>query len=291
MDEHSSLVEKWVEGGPKAQRQFRESVHIILSAITRDPLLVDLMVMKGGILMALRYGSPRFTRDIDFSTGRLLNQIDPEAVHAALKSSLALASAEFEYGLDCKVQSFQIQPSKRPEASFPSLMISIGSAYRGSSDHRHLMRGAATSKVAIDFSLNEQILSIETLKIQDGDRLQTYGITDLVAEKYRSLLQQPSRDRYRRQDIFDLNQLTKRNFNEAEKISILESLRAKSRSRNLEPSTNSLSDPEVIRRAQKDYHHLTDEIEGELPDFEESFDRVNAFYCSLPWNLDTNPLD
>lgn len=62
-------MEAWVQQAPdKPQRGFREAVHIILESIGRSQHLHARMVMKGGLLMAIRYDSSRYTRDIDFST-------------------------------------------------------------------------------------------------------------------------------------------------------------------------------------------------------------------------------
>ena len=61
-------VSGWVEQADVPQRRFREAVHIILDAIGQSRSLQTKMVMKGGLLMAIRYASTRFTRDIDFST-------------------------------------------------------------------------------------------------------------------------------------------------------------------------------------------------------------------------------
>ena len=54
-------------------------------------------------------------------------------------------------------------------------------------------------------------------------------------------------------------------------------------SRGTTPDQNSLDDSEIRQRAQKDYYALADEIEGDLPDFDKTYDAVNAFYKSLPW--------
>ncbi len=61
--------------------------------------------MKGGILMGIRYHSERFTSDLDFSTLATRAEIDREVFEKTLKQSLAMATAESDYGLDCRVQS------------------------------------------------------------------------------------------------------------------------------------------------------------------------------------------
>lgn len=279
----SANIEAWVDESPPSQREFREAVSVILSAITNDQQLREFMVMKGGILMGLRYHSPRFTKDIDFSTTLSLQEIDPERIHRTLDTNMALAAAHLDYDLVCKVQACKVNPPNRPNASFPSIELTIGHAYKGTPKHRRLLQGQSPSVVSIDFSMNERILAVENLELGSGQSLRAYGFVDLIAEKFRSLLQQVVRNRYRRQDVFDLVMLIERGISENERISILKSLIEKSISRDMVIDQNSLDDPEVKRRAKADYHTLADEIEGELPDYEESFEKIAAFYRSLPW--------
>jgi len=72
-------IREWVDGyvDPK-DREFREAVHTILAAVVADPMLKANMVIKGGILLAIRYQSGRFTKDIDFSTIKSLSEVDPD---------------------------------------------------------------------------------------------------------------------------------------------------------------------------------------------------------------------
>ena len=137
--------------------------------------------------------------------------------------------------------------------------------------------------ISIDFSLNEKILGVESLKLGSSGAINAYTFSDLVAEKFRSLLQQESRDRYRRQDVFDLSKLSDLEISEDERHSILKSLIEKSRARGIEPRPNSMDNAELKRRAQADYHTLDDEIEGPLPEFEAAYEIVRSFYQSLPW--------
>ncbi len=273
----------WVEEAPENQLEFRQAVHIILSTITRDPDLNGAMVMKGGILMGIRYWSPRFTTDIDFSSTRSLAELDPETIRKALNSGMALASAGFDYDIDCRVQGCKVNPPNRPEASFPSIELRIGFAYKGTPKHERLMQGQSPSVVSIDFSLNERILEVERLQIGEEDFLSTYSLDDLVAEKFRSLLQQVVRNRFRRQDVYDLNLLLAQEEQRMNPAMILNSLKEKAASRGIEVSINSLENPEIRRRAQEEYHTLADEVAGQLPDFDTAYAHLIRFYRSLPW--------
>ncbi len=161
--------------------------------------------------------------------------------------------------------------------------LKIGYAYKGTPKHKKLLAGQSPTIIAIDFSLNEPIIDIEQIDLGDGVSLQAYALTDLIAEKLRALMQQQQRNRYRRQDIYDLCFLLESGINEVQKKSIHKNLMTKALARGIEPRTDSLSDPELRRRAKKEYATLADEIQGDLPDFDASFALVESFYRSLPW--------
>lgn len=62
-------IKDWVEeASTTSNKEFRQAVHTILSSIASDSDLKANMILKGGILLAIRYKSHRFTTDIDFST-------------------------------------------------------------------------------------------------------------------------------------------------------------------------------------------------------------------------------
>lgn len=280
-------IATWASEAPDAaQREFRQAVHTILAAIASDPRLKSNMVIKGGILLGVRYHSPRFTKDIDFSTTGNLASMSAEDVRAAFKSSLVQVIEELDYDLDCKVQSCKVNPQNRPDASFPSIELKIGHAYKGSPKHKRLQKLQSPSVVSIDFSMNEKILGVESLKIGSSGAINAYTFADLVAEKFRSLLQQESRDRYRRQDVFDLSKFSILEVSDDERRSILRSLIEKSQARGIEPLPDSLDNAELKRRAQADYDTLDDEIDEPLPEFEATYEMVRSFYQSLPWNED-----
>ena len=245
------------------------------------------MIIKGGILLAIRYQSHRYTKDIDFSTEKKLGgEITEVKIRESLNLSLALMVEELDYNLDCRVQSSKLQPNN-PNSTYPSIKLKIGYAYKGTPKHKRLLALKSTTVISIDFSLNEAIPNVENLTLNDGEVILAYTLTDLIAEKYRSLLQQVVRNRTRRQDVFDLNLLIEKfnDIDEIEKNEILKSLISKSRAREINPDIESFDDPELKTRAKTNYHTLADEIDGELPDFDESFEKVSNFYKTLPWSI------
>ena len=280
-------IKDWVEdASTTSNKEFRQAVHTILSAIASDSNLKANMILKGGILLAIRYKSHRYTKDIDFSTDKPRGgEITEDGVRKSLDSSLAQMVEELDYDLDCRVQSSKLQP-RDVKSTYPSIKMKVGYAYKGTPKHKLLLSWKSPDIVSIDYSLNEATPNIEDLKLNLEEGILAYSLTDLIAEKYRSLLQQVSRNRSRRQDVYDLNLLVERlgDIDSFERRKILSSLIIKSKAREISPDINSFEDPDLKSRAKKEYHTLEDEIEGELPAFDELFQKVADFYRSLPWS-------
>jgi predicted nucleotidyltransferase component of viral defense system len=246
------------------------------------------MMLKGGMLMALCYDSSRYTRDIDFSQAQKYQQGDEDRLIDELKLALLETVEEMDYGLDCRFQSKALKPSSKNNPTFPTLNVKIGYAYKhDQTNHRRLIRGEALKVVEIDFSFNEATKSAEEFSISEGRTLLRYGLIDLVAEKFRALLQQQVRNRYRRQDVYDLYYLIRRVSSELDGIrpEILCALSESALSKSLEISKNSMRDEDIRLRTKHEYNQLEQEVSaGELPDFDIAYEAVMRFYESMPWS-------
>lgn len=270
-------------------RAFRQTVHTILTAISNTHELREIMVMKGGILLALGYASTRFTRDVDFSTERMPAEFNIEDFIARFDNALADATDKLPYDIDCRIQGWKKQPS-REDDKFPTFKIRVGYANpsnRGA--HRRLMRGESPHVVHVDFSLNEPRGGPVLLEIGEGKTIQVYSFEDLVAEKFRAVLQQEIRNRTRRQDIYDLHLLLNNGAGHAEgtKSRILHSLKEKAAARGLAIDQTSMQSREIHRRSHSEYELLVHEVEGPLPDFEDAYNFVRSYYEALPWSART----
>ena len=73
-------IEIWVSEGSSDKVSVKQRIHIILEAIAYDDDLSQVMVLKGGILMSMKFGNDRHTKDVDFSFINDFSQIsdDPE---------------------------------------------------------------------------------------------------------------------------------------------------------------------------------------------------------------------
>ena len=280
-------VGEWVErarADPVAYQQ-RQTIEITLNAIAITAPLDGRMLLKGGILMGLAYDSPRQTTDIDLTADLGADGEVAGRIRALIDSALPRASAALGYAdLVVTVHSVKALPKGIFEdARFPALKLKVASARRGTRQELALARGHAPVVIDIDISFNETWRHIQVLELTGGNELWAYGRVDLIAEKYRALLQQVSRRRNRRQDVYDLNLLVADDtIDGAHCREILDVFVTKCASRGLHPSYESLDNPEVKARAGADWEAMELEL-GELPEFEECFARVLSFYRELPW--------
>lgn len=278
-------VAAWVVQAPNTeQRSFREAIHIVLDAIGHSHSLQAKMVMKGGLLMAIRYDSTRYTRDIDFSTTEQYAKDGENALLVELEQQLTQAETKLGYGTTCKVQSHKVEP-KGEGKTHQSLKLKIGYAAQGNANAmKRLTARTSPQVVEIDYSYNEAVLDVDVLELEGGITIRTYSTHNLIAEKLRSLLQQPVRNRTRRQDVYDVCLLLQTEQpQEADLLTIHTMLVASCQSKGIDPTRDSMNDDAVVQMARDGYASLKDDVEGELPPFDVAMGRVQDFYRALPW--------
>lgn len=281
-------VHAWVEKASANPDRYRDRqvTEIVLAAIGVAPNLKTALVLKGGTAMALAFRSDRVTADVDFSA-----DADPEAfanlIVDELNAGMPRAAIRLGYlALMCRVQSVRKMP--RPanfgDHDFPALLVRIGSAKRGSPEEPRLAAGQASRVLAIEISFRDQVYAFQELNLIDANvAVRAFTIHELIAEKLRALLQQPIRNRYRRQDVFDIAYLIDgHELDERDRTIILATLIEKCRTRGITPDARSLDDPEVARRAEADWNTLRLELSN-MPPFWERFAIVQGLYASLPW--------
>jgi hypothetical protein len=258
-----------------------------LNSIATSSELADTCHLKGGILMGLLFGSPRLTADIDLTTTAKANEDSVTGFVDALDAGMTFTARELAYpDYVLRVHSVKRLPRhKFPDGGqWPAIKVKINYANRQNRTHMTRFKaGEAVEVVDIDVSFNEPVTHIEVLGLDGENELLSYSRIELIAEKIRALVQQPIRDRYRRQDVYDLSYiLTKYSFNEMELVSLRDTIIAKCASREIKVERISLRHPEIAKRAKADWHTLGAEV-VELPDFDDSFSVVVGFYEALPW--------
>ena len=268
-------VRAWVEtarANPTLYRD-RQVTEIVLGAIGLAPSLSKTLVLKGGAVMALAFKSNRVTGDVDFTS--MAEPADlTEKIITELNEVLP------------RVQSVKKMPRAEnfEDHEFPALRVRIGSAKRGTGEETRLADGKASRVLDVEISFRDQVYAFQELNLHGaGVAVRAFTIHELVAEKFRALLQQTIRKRNRRQDVYDIAFLIgEHDFSGADKTAILTTLIEKCRSRGIEAKPESMDDPEIKQRAQADWETLALEI-GDLPPFEERFALMRDLYVSLPW--------
>jgi predicted nucleotidyltransferase component of viral defense system len=276
-------------GDPQVERE-REATEVFLAALGMTKTCHDKIYLKGGILVGAIYASGRNTADLDFSTTSSPELSFPERLSGELEEAFPRAAAQLGFpGLRLKMQSVKFRPRKNnfTESDFPAVEAKFAYAYAGSKQEAGLDNGTCADVLYADISFNEPISCVQTVRMKGVDaEILVYSLHDLVAEKLRALLQQLTRDRYRRQDVFDLYYLINNaDVDAIPKTLLLDTFREKCRSRSIEPTQDSLNDPEVRRRAASEWETLRSEVE-ELPKFDDAYEAVLDLYRSMPWGDD-----
>lgn len=292
-----SDLSAWVDQAEApTERARRQAIHTVLAGVALVQPLADISFLKGGLLMALRYNSTRFTQDIDFSTQGTYRSESVDAVLQWVKEGLVLAAEQLPYDIECRVQSHQVKPRSQAisdsERAWVTLEIRIGYAQRGTPLHKRLLApgGGSSNVVSLDYSFIERVPSDERLAVTGKAFVRSYGFTTLVAEKYRAMIQQPERGRERRQDVYDLHHLLAgaNAWPAVDREEILDTLMAKAADRDVAVFRDSLRNPAVRAASKAQYPTLAAEIVGDLPDFDEIYDRVMSAYEALPWEHISN---
>ncbi|MBP2233421.1 putative nucleotidyltransferase component of viral defense system [Azospirillum agricola] len=279
----------WVEEAraDPVKLRARQVTEILLHAVGLSPTLQASLVLKGGTLMSLAFGSPRTTKDVDFTATADPDDL-PDHLRDDLDRALRRAAAELGYlDLLCRVQAVKYQPRRDgfEACQAPALQVTIGSALRGTGEEARLERGAAPQVLGIDISFKEPLFDARELRLDElAVSLRAYSHAEVIAEKLRALLQQPLRNRGRRQDVYDIAHLLEHNEDVALPAMVHAIVVEKCRARGFEPTRALIDDPAVAERASRDWATLADELpRGTLPAFGERFSLVRAFYHSLPW--------
>lgn len=278
-------IEAWVAQAPQGQQGFREAVHTILDSIGHSQNLSAKMVMKGGLLLAIRYDSSRYTRDLDFSTKERYTAESADAILAELTDGLVSAENRLPYATACRLQSYKVKP-KGENKTHHSLALKIGFANRSNAAAMaRLEAGASAQVVEIDYSFNEAVFDVEVLELDGGATIHSYTLANVLAEKMRSLLQQPIRKRNRQQDVYDIWLLLESGpaLAAEDLAKVHEMLVASCASKGIVSDVESMEVDAVVTMARAGYQDLASDVEGELPTFEDAMNRVVSLYRSLPW--------
>ncbi|MBO6806228.1 nucleotidyl transferase AbiEii/AbiGii toxin family protein [Thalassospira sp.] len=282
-------IRGWVESSRQdpSLYQKRQVTEIALTAIGLSNTLNQHLVLKGGAVMALAFKSERVTGDVDFTAIPEPKELEATLVDE-LNKHLPKAAIKLRYPhLICKVQTVRKlpKPLNFEEHQFPALLIKIGYATRGSRDEAKLAENKSTNTLELEISFRDQVYAFQELNLTEGmAAVRAFTIHELIAEKLRALIQQPIRNRSRRQDVYDISYLMETNqLSDVDLQEIHQTLLRKCETRGITPMPDTMDDPEIQSRAKSQWHTLGLEL-AQLPPFEDSFETMRSLYKSLPWN-------
>lgn len=287
-------IEEWIDRAENDdEKKFRQAIHLILLAISRDKFLSQNLVIKGGIVLSLAYGSERYTTDLDLSSLDNMEVLTKEELELKLGRQITAVVALSNYNLELLVHSIKYMPKDPSKVKFPAYKARIG--YADSTNSNSLVRlhnKQSPHIVELDISFNESVSVSDTENFKLTDRLNVlcYSLEQLIAEKYRSVLQQVVRTRSRRQDIFDihylLNQEASLLYSNKTKKTVLDKLIKCSTGKGIEAYLNQtgMRDEEIKSLSLKDFHTLSLEIDVDIPP-EDMYTVVQDYFESLPWSL------
>ena len=277
-------VETWSrENGvarDEASRRFIQ--YVVLAAFARSRTLRESLVFKGGNALDFVWQPNRSTLDLDFSIvhDELLFRVDTEDIRRHV--GRAVEAFQQQSGVLLRVQSVRQRPPG-PNRAFPTFLVRVGYALPDQGAlRRRMMDGRMSPHVVdIEISANEAIGGFTSVQIDPTmPPLRVSTIEDIIAEKLRALLQQPIRNRERRQDVLDVAVLV-RLHPEIEREEVGRFLVLKCEARDIHARKSSFLDPEVRRRAAIDYDALESTTRVLFIPFDEAWEALVAFVDEL----------
>jgi hypothetical protein len=205
--------------------------------------------------------------------------------------TLQLEDAELAlgYATTTQVQSAKVKPNlgDGKTRTYPTLHVKIGYADRNSaSEYKRFIRGEAVHTITLDFSFNEPLYDGRVLVLEDDSAgsfvLNCYSYEEVVAEKFRAMLQQPVRGRKRQQDLYDVYRIIQNHV--IDPVRTYEMLIKKSAGRDIDKYLHKggLADRDVRDILIKMYPTLTAQVKH-LPPFVDVYAVVNRLFESMPW--------
>ncbi len=268
------------------EARVRFAQYAILRAIASSTALSGMLVFKGGNALDFVWEPNRSTQDLDFSAD--MSTIDPDwdliKLGGFLRTSLdvALRVVTSELGVVLAIHSIDRQP-RGEDKTFVTYELRIGYAH---ADQANLLRRMAQSLpspqvIPVEVSLNESICATDAVNIQASNELRVSTIEDIVAEKLRSLLQQPIRNRRRRQDLLDIAVILGDHSN-LNCDQVAEFLQRKSVDREVVVSRSAFHNPEIAERAHDQYDLLEQTTRKTFVSFEDALARLYSLIERLP---------
>ncbi len=249
----------------------------ILSAVGTSRVLSSVLAFKGGNALDFVWRANRSTFDLDFSS--YTNDLKSEQLRKLFGDALLVVGRSLN--VDYKVQA--IEPKEISTGkTFVTYAVKIGYALEDESALKRRMATGANSNrvIPVEISLNEPICDVKHVPEFGPRGLQVSSLEDIVAEKLRALLQQPIRNRNRRQDLLDVAVVLRSGIL-LDKKKVAEYLLTKAAARGVSVSRSAFNDPRVKTMASVDFDALRETTRVMFIEREEAWGLVKTFAMSL----------
>jgi predicted nucleotidyltransferase component of viral defense system len=278
-------IDRWHRAHKVTRQQGRRrfAQFVILCGIGSVPALREQLVFKGGNALDFVYSPNRGTIDLDFSLDmhRAGDLTRAEPLLNAVADGLANVAGTHNLTLRCHAIR-QMPPGEH--RTFVTYSLRIGYALP---DEPRLQQQMAEGRpspqvIPVEVSLNEPIVADARITLLPGKPpLRVSTIEDIIGEKLRAILQQPNRNRSRRQDVLDIA-VAVRNGLDLDLAIVAEALLTKARARDVPVSRAAFRDPEIAERASQDYDALAATTRVLFIPFDEALGEVLRLVDTIP---------
>lgn len=278
-----AAIGAWAEmaGMAVAEARLRFAQYAVLRGIASVPLLQRGLVLKGGNALDFFWQPNRSTVDLDFSVDPTsdLSPLDGAKIRALLDRGLPIATSRL--GVVLAVHRVRQNP-RGTDKDFVTYETRIGYALQDEVRLRQRMSQGEFSPnvVDIDISLNDPICDSQLFQVDPSLQLRIATMEDIVAEKLRALLQQPIRNRQRRQDLLDIAVIL-REHPGLDRPSVAKFLQEKAAARAVPVTRAAFHNPEVARRARVDYDELAVTTRVAFVPFDDALALLHALVADL----------
>ncbi len=276
-------ITAWAHDNAISIREARDrfAQFAILSGIGRHNQLRLALVFKGGNALDFVWNPNRSTRDLDCTLAADGTSQVSGSDDIRLWITQGMISCEAIHGVTARIQRWDLFPRGQGH-QFPAVQASIGYALSDQLMLRGRMvdGGVSAQVIPIDISFNDPVCASEVRELERGSSLFVATLEDIIAEKLRALLQQPIRNRSRRQDVLDLAVVLGGSI-ELDHIRIAEFLQVKARAKDIAVSKTAFHHQDIRRRSSQDYAQLATTTRHTFIPFDEAFAAVLAFVDQL----------
>ena len=272
-----------------AEARIRFAQYAVLRVVAGVRQLQSSLVLKGGNALDFVWVPNRSTVDLDFSVdpSDSLPAFTPDSIRGLLDRGRR--NVEQSLGLTLALYAVRQHPPGEAR-TFATIEARVGYALPDEQRLQFRMRHGATSPhiVRIEISQNEPICAATTVALDSTLRVRVCTIEDIVAEKLRALLQQPIRNRERKQDLLDIAVIL-RSRQGLDRAAVAAFLLEKAAARDVPVSRVAFRDPEIARRARVDYEALETTTRTLFVPFDDAWADLMALVAELAIPEESEP--